>query len=325
VTPDDVRRVLATAVRAPSVHNTQPWRFAVTGDVLEVHADRTRQLHAQDPDGRELVLSCGAAALHARLAVRGLGRDCRTTWLPDEQDRDLVARLEVGGPRPATPDEQRLLEAVELRHTDRSAFAADPVAAGLVDELRAAAEHEGGWLADEQRPDQVLGVEVLVSRADRALRRDAAVREELRGWVRGGLASDDGVPVDALPDEGRGRGSSLELRSFDPDAGREQPAADAPPAAEHPLLLVLGTPAETPADWARAGAALARVLLTATSRGLVANPQTQVMEVPSLRASLRSTLGLAGEPQVLLRIGWPRGPGSPRTGRRPVEAVLDQG
>lgn len=325
MTPDDVRRVLRTAVQAPSVHNTQPWRFTVAGDVLEVRADRSRQLHAQDPDGRELVLSCGAAVLHARLAVRGLGRSCTVSWLPDAADGDLVARLQAGIPEPADAHEQQLLDAVDLRHTDRSAFSPEPVPAPLVDELRRAAEHEGAWLADEQRPDQVLGLQVMTSRADRALRHDPAVQGELRSWVRAGLSAPDGVPVDALPDQGRGRGSSLDLRVFDPDADPERRLAGGePPVAEQPLLLVLGTAGDTAGDWARAGAALARVLLTATARGMVANPQTQAMEVPSVRAALRTGLGLAGVPQVLLRAGWPTGPGSPRTGRRPLEAVLDR-
>lgn len=322
---EQVRAVVETAVRAPSVHNTQPWRFvsrtAAGQSVLDVRTDRSRLLALQDPTGRELHLSCGAAAMQARLGVRGLDRACTLAWLADPADPDLVARLTVGGPAPQTAQERALLAAVPLRHTDRSAFTDEPVDPSLVDALAAAAEVEGAHLDAERDHDRVLALEVLVARADQVLRQDPALQAELRSWVRDEAAPAEGVPADALPAHGLDRGSALSLRDFDPvDAA---PGHDGdPPAVERPLLLVLSTDSDDPAGWLRAGAALGRVLLTATDLGLVANPQTQLLEVPGLRSRLVATLGLVGEPQLLLRVGRPTGAGSPQTGRRPVEAVL---
>lgn len=321
LTPEQVREVLATAVRAPSVQNTQPWQFALNGDTISVRADRQRQLTQQDPLGRELVLSCGGAAVHAQLAVRSLGLRCDLSLAPLPGDLDHVATLVVSSPLLMTAEEVRLLEAVGRRHTDRTAFAPTPVPATLVAELRAAAGQYGGHLTAEERPDRVLALEVLVARADRTQRSDAALRDEQAAWVHPGRSPDQGLPTGALPDHGAGRGSSLTLRDLEPQdgpalAGRE------PPTAEHPLLLLLSTDGDEPEDWARAGAALARVLLTATAAGLVANPQTQVLEVPGLRARLVADLGLSGQPQMLLRVGYPSATGSPATGRRPVAEVL---
>ena len=68
------------ALRAPSVHNTQPWRWRIdpADGVVELHADRGRQLTATDPDGRDLLISCGAALGHLAVALRagisGAGR-----------------------------------------------------------------------------------------------------------------------------------------------------------------------------------------------------------------------------------------------------------
>lgn len=325
LTAGQVRQVVATAVQAPSVHNTQPWRFAaVTVDgrtVLEVHADRSRLLAVQDPTGRELHVSCGAAVLHARLAVRGLGRACELAWQPDPADPDLVARLTVGGAEPQTAQERELLAAVPLRHTDRSAFSDEPVDPSAVDALVAAAGQEGAHLDAEREHERVLALEVLVARADQVLRQDPALQDELQRWVRHESAPTEGVPVDALPAHGADRGSSLSLRDFDP-VDRAGGHDGDPPPVERPLLLVLSTDRDDAAGWLRAGAALGRVLLTATAAGLVANPQTQLLEVPGLRSRLVATLGLVGEPQLLLRLGRPAGPGSPKTGRRPVDAVL---
>lgn len=321
MTPDQITEVLATAVRAPSVHNTQPWLFEVDGDTIHVRADRRRQLALEDPRGRELLLSCGAAAVHAQLAVRGLGLRCDLRWSPTPGDPDHVATLTVSRPLPVTPEESRLLDAVALRHTDRSAFAPTPVLPALIAALSTAAEQDGAHLVAEQQPDRVLALDVMVSHADRVLRADPALRKEQVGWVRPGSHPVEGVPSGALPDHGHSRGSSLTLRDFDPED--VPPAASLePPAAEHPLLVVLSTDGDGPEDWARSGGALARVLLTATAAGLVANPQTQVLEVPGLRFRLVAELGLVGYPQMLLRVGYPTGPGSPPTGRRPVADVL---
>src|SRR5690242_4716936 len=70
---DRLRAALGYAVLAPSSHNTQPWRFALREDSVEVYADRSRALRVVDPDGRELAISCGAALFHLRLAMRALG------------------------------------------------------------------------------------------------------------------------------------------------------------------------------------------------------------------------------------------------------------
>lgn len=321
LTAEQARQVVEAAARAPSVHNTQPWRFAADDTAVSVYADRTRALSQQDPEGRELMISCGAATLHALLGVRGLGREAALHWLPEPGEPDLLARVLVGRQQDMSDSERRLLEAVAVRHTDRSAFAPEPVPDRLIEQLRRAVESEGCWLAVPERAEDIVELEVLASRADRLLRQDAAFGQEIAAWVRPGERPAEGVPADALPGHGQGRGTSLPLRDFDPVAAG--PAPEQPPAAERPLLLVLGTDGDSPPEWLQAGAALAAVLLTATAAGLVANPQTAVLEVPSLRQQLGARLGLVGRPQMLLRVGWPTGAGSPRTGRRPVPDLVE--
>src|SRR2546430_2406291 len=68
-----VSYVVTAAVWAPSVHNSQPWRFGACGQEISLHADAGRQLMVADPHGREMMISCGAALFNARLALRSLG------------------------------------------------------------------------------------------------------------------------------------------------------------------------------------------------------------------------------------------------------------
>ena len=48
-------------MKAPSLHNSQPWLFHAGPAHVDVHADRARQLQVLDLAGRELLISVGAA------------------------------------------------------------------------------------------------------------------------------------------------------------------------------------------------------------------------------------------------------------------------
>ncbi|WP_127479601.1 NAD(P)H nitroreductase [Nocardioides pantholopis] len=136
--------VVELACRAPSVHNSQPWRWRVGGTAdaptLDLYADRTRQ-HPTDPVGRNLVLSCGAALHHAQVAARGLGWAPAVTRRPDPADPDLLARLDLV-PAPPSAEAGADLQALRERRTDRRRFTAWPVPAGRLEHLAAVA---GAW------------------------------------------------------------------------------------------------------------------------------------------------------------------------------------
>jgi hypothetical protein len=95
VPADQVNLLIGTAARAPSVHNTQPWRFRVGEFAIDLFADLDRKLRA-DPLGREMLISCGAALFGLRLAVRSLGYLPVVELLPDPAKLQLLARGEAG-------------------------------------------------------------------------------------------------------------------------------------------------------------------------------------------------------------------------------------
>src|SRR5215475_10330330 len=134
------------AARAPSVHNTQPWRFAVTGQAIELYADASRQL-MEDPAGREMIISCGAALFGLRLAIRSLGYQPEVDLSPEPSQRHLLARVRTGRPEPMTSDERAMLQAVPHRHTHRGAFEPGPLPGGLLAWLQEDAAAEGATLA----------------------------------------------------------------------------------------------------------------------------------------------------------------------------------
>src|SRR5260370_36098745 len=103
--------LIEVAARAPSVHNTQPWRFKVREHAIDLYCDRTRQL-LTDPAGREMLISCGAALYGLRLAVRSLGHLPEVAPHPAPARPGLLARVRLGRPVPAPPDQREMIEAV---------------------------------------------------------------------------------------------------------------------------------------------------------------------------------------------------------------------
>lgn len=302
LSPSQAHSVVEAATAAPSVHNSQPWLFAVLPDRVQVRADRSRLLPRQDPAGREMHISCGAASLNAQLALRALGMTGTPTLLSEP---DVVAELALVHAVPATAHELRLLAAVPRRHTDRSAFSDEPVSSHVLARLEQAAETEGAWLQVLSTGD-MLELAVLQAHAQASLRADDEARQERAAWARDEPTPADGLPADLVP--------GWAPRNSASPVARETSLRD--------VVLVLGTAGDEPVDWVRSGRALARVLLEATDAGLVAAPATLTLELPTVRDALRGVLALQGAPQMVLRTGYPSGLGTARTGRRPVEQVL---
>jgi nitroreductase len=314
-----VETLVATAARAPSLHNTQPWRFRTGSHGLELIADPNRVLPALDPAGREMLVSCGAALFGLRLAVRQAGYLPVVGLLPDPDQPMVLARVQLGAAAPMTRNERRLLAAVPHRHTHRGAFEPGPVAASLLAGLQRDATAEGATLCYVEQPDHYQQLAALVAEADRQQEADPAVRGETGGWTRPrGEAARDGVPAHAIPAPRYQQPGRLAQRDFDLghdlgllDSGGETPSATA----------VLVTAADEPADWLRAGQALHRLLLHAASRWVFASLHSQPLELPSLRAEVRTRLALPGAPQMILQLGRARTAAA--TARRPPPEVLD--
>ncbi|ROR90852.1 Acg family FMN-binding oxidoreductase [Nocardioides aurantiacus] len=315
---EQLRRVVELACRAPSVHNSQPWRWrAHDGGSLELWADRSRQLTIADPQGRDLALSCGAAIHHAVTCGPALGLWGRVELAPDPSRTDLLARLgfEVGVVAADAAD--RLLT-LERRSTDRRRFTRWPVPRPRLLELAAAAVPWGASAVPVTASGERARAEVLVLRAQEEQARDPALVEEQRGWLDHGRA--DGIvgrvaaptrsPRPELPHRSRSDTTDLVPRLLDGTDG----------------LLVLCTASDDQLHWLRAGAALSAVWFGATRSGLSLVPLSQVVEVATTRRDLRrEVLSGAAHPQLLLRVGWQEiGRATmPRTPRRPLHEVLD--
>jgi nitroreductase len=318
----DQAATLATAVgSAPSLHNAQPWRLRVLPDAVELHADHSRRLPVADPAGRQLHLGLGAALFALRLLLADLRRDTELWVLPDPDHPDLVGRLRVSGQREPTTTESALLRELPRRRTVRMPFTPDPVPVPVQVRLGAHAGAEAAALRWVEHAGERNGVAALVAAAERQQQANPAYLAELASWTSAGtLATGAGVPAAAFGTAAR-RAGPFPLRDF--AGGRDlDPPRPAEALEDHPVVAVLSTGADRPADWLAAGQALMRVLLAASAEGLASSQLNQPIEVPALRQQLRDELRIAGWPQIVLRLGYPAGPLPPPTPRRPAADVL---
>jgi nitroreductase len=315
-----LQHVAGKAALAPSVHNTQPWRFRLTGNGLELRADRTRQLAALDPTGRQLLISCGCALFNARVALAAAGSRSDVQRLPDPADPDLLARLTT---QPAAPAAgiASLHAAIARRQTNRRRFISDPVPVELIAALAAAAEAEDTGLFVISQPAHRIATAVLSQRADAEQNANPGYRAELRAWTTADPTRRDGVPASAVPRVDGHQGDDLPIRDFDSRGAGWLPAHTG--SGMYQCLLLLTTTEESPLGWLRAGEALERIWLTATDRGYAMSLLTQVVEVPGTRQQLRAELGLTGHPLILLRVG--RALKTPAALRRPLAELVERG
>lgn len=318
---DRLHFALRIAILAPSSHNSQPWLFQIyDDDAVDVFADRSRALPVVDPYDRELVMSCGAAFEALRIVLDAYGEGYVVIPTPDPLDFDLLVRLQLTGERrEPDPEARRLLASVTCRHTNRLAFEDRPVPEDVVARMRDAVTAEGAVLYPVYEEDRHQLAEVIAE-ADRLQRADHSFRRELAAWMHPNRSrAYDGMRGSNLGmSDVMSTARPLVIRTF--DTGSSEAAHDMELAMGSPLLAVLATEGDEPADWMAAGRALMRVLLVATDAGVSASFLDQPVEVSALRPALAAVAGVHGSPQLVLRFGY--GPPAPASVRRPLEDVL---
>jgi nitroreductase len=321
----DVADAVEHALRAPSVYNTQPWRWRIRPAAVELHADWDRHLPATDPDGRDLVVSCGAALHHVRVVLAARGLAVQVDRLPDPENSAHLATISI---RPGTGDpiDAALVSAIDHRRTDRRRMSHRPVPGTHLQALADQAQWAGALLSPMNDAAMRQRLSNALTEAARSQEASPGYAAELDLWTSRYAGGRDGIPAGNVPPSPIGLVGPSPLRRF-PRQRLEQPRqrAGQGPADDAAELLVLATRGDDQLDWLRAGEATSAVLLAATRLGLATTPLSQAVEVDSTRRAIRQeVLDVFGDPQLILRVGWPATGAAelPATPRRDVRSVL---
>ncbi len=315
-----IRDAVVLACHAPSLHNSQPWRWIAEGSTLHLWADPFRLVYATDRAGRELILSCGAVLDHLRVAMAGVGWDSTTDRLPDPCNPDHLAALHFRPMEVVTEAHQHRAAAILRRHTDRLPYGPPASWPALESALRRAVIPYEAMLdvvADDARP-----MLAEASRLNETLRRyDISYQDELRWWTSP-FGSDPGVPQSELVSSSEAARVDVG-RAFPPGGGGGRHAAI---DHDHSKIVVLSTRHnDIRLDVLRCGEALSAVLLECTVAGMATCTLTHMTELAPSRDIIRRLTGHAGQPQLLIRVGTSPAmdPHVGGTTRRPLSDVFE--
>ncbi|GAB1516744.1 Acg family FMN-binding oxidoreductase [Actinophytocola sp. KF-1] len=314
---ENLRTAITLAVRAPSVHNTQPWQWRIDDESVHLFADWTRHVPATDPAGRDLLISCGAALHHFRVAIAALGWTTTVQHLPNPGTPEHLAAL---GFRPHEPSDRDIAAAAAIsrRRTDRRRMSSWPVPA---DHLRLIAEHARGQGAlAVQVIDPAARFELAGAIAQAAViqANSPDYAYELASWTGRARGGPDGVPATNIP----AARHDADLRAF-PHGTLTEPSGKR--YGQQTELLVIATSGDDVLSRLRAGEAASAALLAATELGLATCPLSQPLEIADSRRHIRDTvLDGSAEPQLVIRLGWAPTTAAPlpATPRRDIEEVI---
>jgi hypothetical protein len=315
-----IRDAVMLASRAPSLHNSQPWRWVVEGARLQLWADPRRMMPATDRTGRELTLSCGAVLDHLRVAMAAAGWDGATERLPDPSEPDHLATLEFRPLDDVTEAQRQRADAIRRRRTDRLPFAAPSAWPARESALRRAVLPYDVTLdvvADDARPALAEA-----SRLTEKLRRyDTSYLSELRWWTSPFESDATHVPESAMVSSAEAERVDV-ARAFPPAGGGQRRAGV---EHDHSKIVVLSTHDDARLDVLRCGEALSAVLLECTVADMATCTLTHMTEIAASRDTIAQITGTAGRPQLLIRVGKPpvNGQYVEPTARRMVTEVLE--
>lgn len=317
-TTEIVAKAIRLACRAPSLHNSQPWRWIVGEEKVDLFVDHERVLRSADRSAREALISCGAALGHFRIAMAAARWKVNAAAFPNQNERDHLASLHFSPAEHVTAADRDRAAAVSRRRTDRLPFHApgdweliEPALRNTVDHGKVTLD----VLADDARP--TLAVASRLSESAR--RYDEYYHDEMQWWT-GTFDGYQGVPPSALVSEGERKRVGFN-RKFPArphgDRRRDIRTDDA-------KILVLSTPEYTRADALNCGEALSTVLIECTMLGLATCTLTHVTELPKSRAVIQELTGSRAAPQLLIRVGYaPVSQDIPApTPRRPLSEVM---
>jgi nitroreductase len=316
---DVIREAVGLACRAPSLHNSQPWRWVADGPTLHLFADTGRLMSAADPEGPEITLSCGAALDHLTVAMSAAGWDSAVTRLPDPYKPLHLATI---GFSPAADDARRTrADAIPRRRTDRRPFGPPRDWARLEVRLRQAIipyHVMCDVVLDDARPRLAEA-----SRLTQQIREnDPSYEAELQWWTSPFVA-DEGVPQSALVSAAEAARVDV-ARDF-PTTYKGQRMNEG--GVDQSKIGVLSTHHEDARlDVLRCGEALSALLLECTLAGMATCTLTHVTELAPSRELIRELAGQRGLPQLLVRVGQPPVEHGAEPGpapRRPLSDVFE--
>ncbi len=306
--------LLSYAILAPSSHNSQPWKFNVSGDEIRLYADESRWLKVADADQRELYISLGCALENLLVAAEHFGYSYNVTYFPGNTSskEDLVAIVKLAPEPGGQPSrDPRLFDAILTRHTNRKPYENTAILESALQMLQnqSADEDIKIYLTSDKKTINDFGG--LVVRADKIQYADPNYRSELGYWLGQGVMGPTGIQA-----------KIAQLYVVLLDAGSGQMKEDAELVNSTPVLGFISSKENDRVSQIKAGQLFERIWLAAEAEGIRLQPMSQVLEVPETKVKLAEMVIEKGKyPQQTFRLGYAKAE-EEHTPRRPMINVI---
>lgn len=314
----DISELVRYATLAPSGHNSQPWRFQISDQIVDILPDLARRTPVVDPDDHHLFVSLGCAAETLSLAARARGLAGEALFEPSDHGR---IRVDL---RPAPQHEATLFRAIPARQCSRATYDGKAASAEILERLRLATSGGGAEVLFVTEGKRIEDILALVLDGNSRQMDDPAFVTELKAWIRfnpdSALAARDGLYTAASgnPTLPSWLGPSVFELFFRKAAEHDKIAEQVRSSAGIAVFVAASDDRE---GWTGVGRAYQRFALRATVEGLKNAFINQAVEVPEVRGTLQSLLSLGDRrASLVVRFGW--GPAMPKSLRRPVRDVL---
>lgn len=320
----ELRAILAYALLAPSGHNTQPWTVRTGDGELRIGTDPSKWLPKVDPSNRELALSVGAFLENLLIAAPNYGylAGFAVTGVDAKSAELLQVTLKN------TPVRTAPLDRLRHRRTLRAGQLARQLSDDDVRRLTADFNNEAHFVSPTSREGRYLAEGTIEANRAQALRNDA--QEELANWIRwtsaDGRAHRNGLTPESMEISGvagwyvrhfMNRENVLEqsFRNQGVDRVRDQVSSCGG-------WLVITSRDGTLPSLIETGRRTERMWLSVRERGIAIHPMTQMLEEQPFQDRVASTLGVTGDVQFILRVGYVKHYPDPTSLRVPVSSIL---
>lgn len=315
----DFTEMVRYASKAPSGHNTQPWKFKFSGDTITILPNLADALPVVDGSHRELFISLGCATENLCIAATHFGY---RTEIVSHRKQGIVVALKKSNDIQKNP----LFQQIEKRQTNRSVYYNRKIPKDTLDIISNIPLEQnihfhfmeiGNLLADTLTQYIAKGNEAQMS--------DKAFKRELMDWIRFNKKQinekKDGLTYQALGVPSMPGFLSKPVASMFLKPGKQN-KTDLQKINSSSHFLLITTENNTPEEWIDLGRTLERFLLTTTGLGIANAYMNQPCEVEPLAKEIQQSFPINHEfSTLIIRVGYANPmPYSPRKG---VESIIE--
>ena len=309
---DQMRFLLRYAVLAPSSHNTEPWKFEIQENRIDLFMDESRWLRVADDDKRELHISVGCALENLLVAAEHFGLGHTAEYLPNPDDATLAVSVSISESGDASSYRSpKLFEMLAVRHTNHQQYENRTIPDDTLARLQSLCIEDGLHLFLTSDLETKRRADDLVGRADAIEFSDPSFREELGYWIGKGVF---GTPW-LMSKIGQLAVSYINM-------GKSQAKKDSEVLMSSPVLGVICSESDDRTSQIKVGQVYERLCLLAASEGIWTQPMSQIVQVPEIKQDMQSLIPTPGlTPQHPFRLGFAK-PEDHHTPRRSLEDML---